>query len=513
MEIWAYPHYGVNMSVSTYKASIFNYIFNSVNAIVVIINGIVMVPIYFRFMSVSTYGAWLATGNLVAMIGLLESGFASVITQKMSSAIAQADTSKFQLLAGANILTALMISSAMLLIGLAIAPFITHLINIESNIQDDILVAYIVSLVSSCIALLVSLFGAFPQVWQDTKSVGMISTIANIAAILSLVGYLFAGLGVVSIALSYLTRAVLNLILQGLWIITKWKRDSIPLPIFCLSETKLLFKDCIYPFLSRLSGVIMNNSQSLIISSFMNPALAAIYDLTAKICYVACSFVSMTNGSFFALFSLTLASNDQTKINNVFRTTSRFFIISLGLLATFSICFTEPIMYYWVGLDKFGGKLLLLLIVIAKVTFQLRSYCNNTLYSGGKINKSAKLDMICMGAYLIILFAIIKYTQEYAIPLATLLSSLIFIGLYMKIIKRELRIDTTYILKILIKNVIITSIFVIINHFLHIDYTKISTYIIYFIMFCMAYFIVLYFTNKSFIQQLLFSLKRRQHEN
>lgn len=497
------------MTASIYKASILNYIFNSVNAVVVIINGIVMVPIYFRFMSVATYGAWLATGNLVAMIGLLESGFSSVITQKMSAAIAQSDTSKFKILAGANILTAFMISGAMLLIGLALTPFITYIINIESNILEDIIIAYIVSLISSCIALLVSLFGAFPQVWQETKSVGMVSMIANVIAILSLVGYLFAGLGVISIALSYLTRSILNLVLQGWWIIAKWKRDSVPSPIFSLSEARYLFKDCVYPFLSRLSGVVMNNSQSLIISSFMNPALAAIYDLTAKICYIACSFVSMTNGSFFALFSLTLASNDDTKKNNVFRTISQFFIISLGILATFSICFTEPIMYYWVGVDKFGGGALLLLIVVAKVAFQLRSYCNNILYTGGKINRSAQLDMMCMGCYLIALFSIIKYAQIFAIPLATLVSSLIFIGLYMRIIKKGLHIDVTCVLRILIQSIIVTSIFVLTNYFLHIDYTKILTYIIYFIIFCIIYFTILYFTNRHFVQQLLNGLKKQ----
>ena len=81
--------------MSTYKASIYNYLFNSINAIIVIINGIVMVPIYFHYMSVSTYGAWLATGNMVAMLGLLESGFSSVITQKMAAAIGANDTKKF----------------------------------------------------------------------------------------------------------------------------------------------------------------------------------------------------------------------------------------------------------------------------------------------------------------------------------------------------------------------------------------------------------------------------------
>ena len=77
--------------MNKYSASIFNYLFSSINSIVIIINGIIMVPIYFKFMSVSTYGAWLATGNIAAMLGLIESGFASVITQKMSVAIAEKD--------------------------------------------------------------------------------------------------------------------------------------------------------------------------------------------------------------------------------------------------------------------------------------------------------------------------------------------------------------------------------------------------------------------------------------
>lgn len=491
-----------------YKASIFNYIFNSVNVIVMIINGIVMVPLYFRFMSITTYGAWLATGNLVAMIGLVESGFASVITQKMSVAIAQSNDVLFRRLAGANILAAIVMSITVLIIGLAVAPFITELINIEESIQHDIMMAYIISLISSSIALFVSLFGAFPQVWQDTRSVGMISTMVNIIAIIFLVIYLFLGLGIISIALSYLTRAMLNLILQGSWIIKRWKRNSIPLPSFCWDETKLLFRECTYPFLSKLSGVVMNNSQCLIISYFMNPAIAAIYDLTTKVCYVACSFVSMTNGSFFALFSLTLASRDENKINNVFGTTSQFFIISLGLVITFSICFTKPIMYYWVGLDKFGGILLLILIVVSQVVFQLKSYCNNVLYTGGKIRESAEFDILCMGSYLIILLMIVRCMQEYAIPIATLITSVVFIGLYMKMMKKELCINIAYILEKLAQNLAVSSIFIGLDYLLHIEFTNIFTCVIYFVIFYTIYFSVLYFTNKEFIKQLILKFKR-----
>ena len=494
--------------MSVYKASIYNYLFNSINAIIVIINGIVMVPIYFNYMSVSTYGAWLATGNVVAMLGLLESGFSSVITQKMSAAISRHDNTQYSLLAGSNIITAIFMASAILVFGLSISPFIADWINADAKIQSDIRFAYIIALVSSSVALMVSLFGAFPQVWQDTKAVGMINIVTGLAAIASLVLFLFLGFGVVSIALSYLVRALLNLLCQGTWIIKKWKRDDIAKPLFSFSESTKLVKDCIYPFLSKISSVLMGNTQSFIIAHFMNPALAAVYDLTSKVCFVACGFVSQMNGSFFALFSLTLSSGDKTKIDGVFKTTTQFFVLSLALVSLYSICFTEPVINYWVGLDKYGGTWLLITIVLAKILFQFRAYCNTILYTGGLINRSAKLDIMCAVTYVVVLIAIIKPTQVYAIPFATIAVSILFIVWYLMLMNKHLGLNVRLMAKELILAMIYLIPFILIHYWLNLDYHNLPLYIAYIVVFTILYFVVLYFTNKHFIKQVIEKFKR-----
>lgn len=489
--------------MSTYQASIYNYIFNSINAIIVIVNGIVMVPIYFHYMSVSTYGAWLATGNMVAMLGLLESGFSSVITQKMAAAIGLGDNVKYGKLAGANIVTAVIIAIGILLIGLSISPFITGWINVDASMASEIRLSYIVALLASAVAILVSLFGAFPQVWQDTKAVGIINTCTGLIAIASLVAFLLSGFGVISIAMSYLVRAILNLIFQGAWIIRKWKRESIQKPIYLLSESKLLAKDCIYPFFSKLSGVLMGHSQSFIIAYFMNPALAAVYDLTSKVCSVAYGFVSQTNGSFFALFSLTLSSGDKDRISNIFRNTTQFFSISLAVVGLYSICFTESVINYWVGLDKYGGTCLLILIVVAKIVFQFRVYCNNILYTGGLINISAKLDILCAIVYIGILLAIIKSAQIYAIPLATLAVSLLFVGWYLNLMTKQLALDVKMLLLEFLKSMLVIIPFVIIHYAINPNYNSLSLYIVYFLVFSIVYIFVLYMTNMTFFKSLL----------
>ena len=489
--------------MNTYKASIYNYLFNSINAIIVIINGIVMVPIYFRYMSISTYGAWLATGNMVAMLGLLESGFSSVITQKMAVVIGSNNNEKYARLAGANIVTAIVLALLIIFLGLCISPFITDWINVEDGVSSEIRVAYIIALIASSVAICVSLFGAFPQVWQDTKSVGVINTCTGLIAIAFLVAFLFLGFGVVSIALSYLVRAIANLVFQGLWIVRKWKKESIPTPVYSISESKLLAKDCIYPFLSKLSGVLMGNSQSFIIAHFMNPALAAVYDLTSKVCYVACGFVSQTNGSFFALFSLTLSSGDKQKINNVFHTTTQFFAITLAIVGLYSICFTEPVMNYWVGLDKYGGTWLLFVIVLAKILFHFRVYCNNILYTGGMINKSAKLDILCAIVYVGILLAIIQSTQIYAIPLATLAISLLFISWYLKLMGKYLSLDVKMLVAEFVKSMFVILPFVVVHYVLNLNYHNLYEYGVYFFLFSIFFVSALYITNKTFFTSLL----------
>ena len=498
--------------MSKYSASLFNYIFNSINAIVMIVNGIIMVPLYFKFMPVSTYGAWLATGNVVAMLGLIESGFASVITQKMSVAIAEKNENKFFQLAGANIYTALLMAIIFFLVGLSISPFIASWVNAEESIQHSITIAFIISLGSAAISLIVSLFGAFPQVWQETKAVGIITTVVNIVGVISLIIYLFKGFGVVSLAMAYLTRALLNLIGQGSWILMKWKKLKLPKPIFNLIVTKDLFKDCFYPFLSRTSGVIMGNSQSFIIAMFISPTLAAVYDITSKIAFVACNFVGMVNGSFFGLFSLTFASKNKKEINNLIKSVSTFFITALFSALLYSLVFTKSIVYFWVGLDKYGGDLLLTFIVIALLVTQLKQYFNNLLYTGGLINKSAKLDVISMIIYVALLLVIVKSTQIYAIPLATLGTGIVFIGMYLRLLKKDLYVDIWSFLKIILNLMLITIPFLFIHYLLKLNLFNTSSLIIYGILFTIGYMTVIGITNIEFVKMLYLRLRNGKYK-
>ena len=492
--------------MSNYKASLFNFLYGSTNSIIMIINGIILVPIYFKFMSVSTYGAWLATGNVVAMLGLVESGFSSVITQKMSVALANKKEKHFIQLASANFFTGFLMSISIFVLGLVFSLFIADWINADDAIHKAITIAFIISLASSSISLIVSFIGTFPQVWQETKTTGLLSTIVNVLGVISLIIYLYLGFGVVALALGHFTRSILNLLSLGIWVLLKWKEKKLPKLTFDILVIKMLLRDSFYPFLNKISNVIMGNSQSFIISVFISPTIAAVYDITSKIAVVGCNFVGMMNSSFFGLFSLTFATKNKEEINNLIKRVSLFFMTMLFSFLLYALVFTKPFVHFWVGLDKYGGDLLLLSIVVSILITQLKNYFNNLLYTGGLINKSAKLDIMSMILYVLLLSAIVNPAGIYAIPIAISFSGILFVGMYLRLLKIYLFVDIQNLLRLSLNLLLITIPFVFMHYLLRLNLLNLSSLMIYGILFTIGYMTVIGITNIEFVKMLYLRL-------
>ena len=487
---------------SQYKASIYNYIFNSINSVVMIVNGIIMVPLYFHYMSVSTYGAWLASGNLVAMIGLLESGFSGVITQKMATAIGSGNRKEFLTLAGSNILTAGVVAILIFLLGSCLIPFIAKIVNADAEWAADITTAYIISLMSSAIAVLVSLFGAFPQVWQETKQVGLINTVVNVFAITIMVCCLVLGFGVVSLAIGYISRSFSNLLLQGLWILRFWKKHESAKPIFDIKKSISLLKECLYPLLARVSGVLMGQSQSLILAACMNPMLAAVYDITSKILTCAYGFVSMANGSFFALLSIVFGKNDKQELNRVVGNITQYFTICVTTVFVFGVCFSKTIIYYWVGLDKFGGDWLLLAIGISVMINQFKAFFNNLLFTSGNIRRSSIIDIFSLLVYVVALVLLIKLLNVYALPASMLITNALFGGWYLYTLLTNTQIEAGTIYGYVVKNMLATIPFVFVYFLIDLTPGNIAAQTAIALLYIISYVCIYSYLNSNIIQQL-----------
>jgi hypothetical protein len=109
-----------------------------------------------------------------------------------------------------------------------------------------------------------------------------------------------------------------------------------------------------------------------------------------------------------------------------------------------------------VGLDKYGGNTLLNFIVLSALVSQIKQYVNILLQAGGLISKSSKLDI--NEYYNICDITIIHSKINKCICYSNCYNyfGLIFLILYFALLKKELMVEvkiiTTFIIKIFFDN-------------------------------------------------------------
>src|SRR4051794_23178269 len=103
----------MNPSASRRRAAAGNLLFNYAGLVLSVTKNIALVPLYLRHFDLSTYGAWLATGNVLGMLGLVDGGFGIVLSQRLASLWGAGDRERFASVAGAGLLWS--VSMALLL--------------------------------------------------------------------------------------------------------------------------------------------------------------------------------------------------------------------------------------------------------------------------------------------------------------------------------------------------------------------------------------------------------------
>lgn len=457
-----------------------------------IVNGIIMVPLYLKYMPLSTYGAWLASGNVIGLIGVVESGFSTVITQKMAVAYALNEKEQFGRLATANFVVAFLMAFIIFLGGLAFCNFIPNWINAEGRIHQELKWAILISSLATASTILFSLVGVIPQVIQKTFFVGVINTLSIILGLSVTFFSIINDVGIVSIALGYFTRSFTNFIATSIHVKGLWVQYDLPPLRYSAQVVKELINACILPFVAKLSSTIVNNSQNFIIANTISPASAAIYEITSKIVTVIRMFVNMMNGSVMSSFALIFANEDINYQKESYKKLSVVFFTLLFSGMLFSYLFTQPIIHFWVGDDKFGGYLLLGLIILASLTTEIKSFFNNLLMSMGLIKHTAKLDIYNSGIFIVSLVVFNQFFPLLSIPLSILSSSFLFMLLFGQMIAKRFGGTNISIYKSSIETLTLSCLFTFISFLLpHQKITHIYWFLLKVIFVVSLYFIIL----------------------
>ena len=73
------------------RATILQALGGYVNTGIIILQGLLLMPLYIRYLGADTYGLWLASGGILGMLGLINFGISSMLVQRIASAYGKND--------------------------------------------------------------------------------------------------------------------------------------------------------------------------------------------------------------------------------------------------------------------------------------------------------------------------------------------------------------------------------------------------------------------------------------
>ncbi|MCS2667844.1 hypothetical protein NXY34_04820 [Bacteroides fragilis] len=100
--------------------------------------GIILVPIYLVYIPKDLYGYWLATGNILTIISLLDPGIGGVVTQKVSYYYGKMDCRSVGCYSFNGVLLSVIIALLVFIVGILLSEKISLFLNVPYEYQEGV---------------------------------------------------------------------------------------------------------------------------------------------------------------------------------------------------------------------------------------------------------------------------------------------------------------------------------------------------------------------------------------
>ena len=371
-------------------ATIINLVRTYSNVLIEIVRGIVLIPIYLKFIDARLYGAWLATGSIVAFLGLSDFGLFSVITQKVARAFGKKDFINLGRLINASMTIAFIISIIPLIIGLILKQYIPGWLNVEAENVIQISNAFLIASISTSFMMVSYGISSIFMALQNTTIPSVISITLGIISIFATIIFLSIDLGLLSIPLALLLRSVLSTIGNYI-LLTFWKKNNLFSEHIGFELTIFydLLSQSIWVFSAKISRVLISQSDKLIIAVMIDPILTTVLVFSKKSSEILSSLVVHMSSSIMPSLAHLSGAKDEPIFNKYIKLTIKATII-FGLYISGGVfLLNKQFVHLWVGGDYYAGSFFTVLIVLYGFIYVVNSSFYSILFARGEIKKTS----------------------------------------------------------------------------------------------------------------------------
>jgi O-antigen/teichoic acid export membrane protein len=437
--------------ISRRRAAQINLILGYSRYTVGIFNQLVLVPLYLRFISLAAYGSWLASGNVVTLLSVLDIGFNLIVTQRLATAFGAGDDNRFVREVGSSLGLVLVGFAFVSGVAFILSPWIPGWINAPANQTAALRRAIVLAGIGTAAEAIALSMWSVLQAWQLAFWCEFNLLISSVLGLTATVIALFRGIGVVAFGVGAFVTGTSAAVLLICVVALQWRRRKLPLPAIKLRGSSELFTYSSPVIVSRITLSLVNNGQSVIVSACLNPTAAAILSLTSRIFTGCRTLLEPIIGSSFAGIahlvgeSTSNSGRVRTVLQELFTIIGVSAALMFGMAAALNVSFGR----LWVGPERFGGVALTIVICMATLAVSINNVQGLIVTALGNVRGPAWCSLLEVGIRVPLTIVLLLYLGIIGAPLAACATSLAIGSWYLfRLLRRELSLGTVEALKI-----------------------------------------------------------------
>lgn len=427
--------------VSRRFTSLVNLFFHYNAVALVIVQGILLVPLYLRNIPVATYGAWLATGSILSWIDLVDPGLSDVLRQRVAYTYGKGNVAALSRVIGTGVLLAVAMSTLPLL-AWPLGPHVASFVGLHGPASATLAQCFRIGLAGTALTLASYGVASINNGLQLPLAAGLAFTVASLSGIACTVVLLHHGVGLAAIPLGQVFRSLV-LFLGNAGRVVVWCAKHLPeRPRFARSEFREIAGLSAFTFVSRLGNTLLERMDGPLSAHLLSPAATATLVLTSRAFEpLRAATVAIASALMPGLAHLSGEGHrDRVRAiaTDVIRASAWMVGIGVG-----SIVALNPIfMRLWVGPGLYGGHRLTVAVAMATTFAVFGAVLTRLIYAVGGIRQSSGASLVEALVKLPLQLALMRWLGLVGLPLAASISVFAVSGWYLPSVAARL-FDTT----------------------------------------------------------------------
>ena len=370
-----------------------NFIFQYGYVITNIINSIILLPFYLHKIDASTLGVWLATGNILAWMTLIDPGVGDVLQQKIAELRGKNQNDEIGKTIGSGLISAVCILLLAVIAGVVFYFLIGAIIDKDVTRYPNLQIALFLTIVATGMSLVSFSISGINQGMQNAGPVAISSITANILFLIVNLSLLFLGFGVISIAFANLCRAVYINIFNFTALKLLLKRENIRIQ-FLYTHFKRFVKIFSFTSAASIIGGFSASMDTIVLARFIAPWMITIFEINKRPVQLSQSMIGRHSVALMPVVSHAAGKGDRESIIELIRKQLRFYTYA-AFFVVLIFCFEyNDLITAWTGKGKFAGNTILYLLVANFFVWLVGYFMSNMGYALGDIKMNSLVNIL-----------------------------------------------------------------------------------------------------------------------